>query len=444
MAQAGLEPSADTYTTLLCGYAKVGNMEKINELINESDQKEIYLLDKDYLDIVYSLAINGHSQFVPDILSKLRKAIGYNQDAINLILRLINKNQDVAAFQVLKTVVRSQRPDGTFMSVGNFFIRQLVKVNSDVGIIVSYSKRLEEEGMYERGILLATESSLELGKEELAYALIEHLRKEGISIRQHFFWPLIVSKAHDPSGKGIVEVLEKMQSFDITPSHETLRDWVLPNLKGKSSEVLALLRDANISIGAAACGLVTNLLSKNEIAEAATIASSVGAYYVPELIRRPLTSALYASGDINSYISILRQVYDNMNRKSSYDNRTDTIDGISIVGSFLIDLSINQRKFIELIPQVLEKLAEQGLSISTSCAELIESKLGEKMTEQVSDLLARLTSGELNPVPLSKKPSYVPYHQMNVDQLEKLIQNLDSKNVECLGYKRRLLTLYHR
>lgn len=233
MAQAGLEPSADTYTTLLCGYAKVGNMTKINELINESDQKEIYLLDKDYLDIVYSLSINGHSQYVPDILSRLRKAIGYNQDAINLILRLINKNQDLAAFQVLKTVVRSQKPDGTFVPVGNFFIRQLVKVNRDVGIITSYSKRLEEEGMYERGILLATESSLELGKEELAYALIEHLKKEGISIRQHFFWPLIVSKAHDPSGKGIVKVLEKMQSFDITPTHETLRDWVLPNLKGK-------------------------------------------------------------------------------------------------------------------------------------------------------------------------------------------------------------------
>ncbi|KAL1506626.1 hypothetical protein ABEB36_005952 [Hypothenemus hampei] len=444
MAQAGLEPSADTYTTLLCGYAKEGRIETINELINECEQKEVYLLDKDYLDIVYALATNGQSQYIPDILSKVKKTIGYNQDAVNFILRLINKGQDEAAYAILETMVRSTRPDGSLMPVGSFFIRQLVKADKDLETIVKYCKKLEEKNMYQKGLHLATEVSLELGKEVLAYELLNQLKQQGVEIRQHFFWPLIASNATDSSGKGIIRVLQKMQEFDVIPSHETLRDWVLPKLKGKSSEVLSLLRDANISVGSSACGLVTNLLIKNEIAEAATIASSVPAYYVPELIRRPLTNALYATGDVKSYITILRHVYENLKRKINYsDNQDTTIDGAAVIGLFLNDLTI-KRNYANILTEVLEQLAEQGLSITTTAAESLESKLGEKMTDHLSGLLGRLTSGELTPVPLSKRPVYTPYYQMNVDQLEKLVQNLESKNVDTVGYKRRLITLYHR
>ncbi|XP_050307850.1 leucine-rich PPR motif-containing protein, mitochondrial isoform X2 [Anthonomus grandis grandis] len=446
MAQAGLEPSADTYTTLLCGYAKQGNMDQINKLIAECEEKEIFLLDKDYLDIVYALATNGHGQHVPEILSRVKRSIGYNQDALNLILRLINKGQDDAAFAVLKTMVRSTQADGSLMPIGTFFIRQMVKADRDLETIVSYCQKLEEEQMYSRGLLLAAECSLEQGKEELAYALFEKLKEQGLEIRQHYFWPLIVSKGDDPSGRGVVAVLQKMHEFGLTPSLETLRDWVLPNLKGNSSQLLTLLREANVSVGASACSIVTNLLIKNEIAEAATIASSVPAYYIPELIRRPLTNALCATGDVDSYVSIIRQVYENLNRRQNMvqSDNGEKVDGAAVVGAFLVDLASNKKNFEKYISVILEKLVEQGLSITTSTAEKIESKLGEKMTETISDLLGKLTSGELTPVPISKRPTYVPYHEMNTEQLEKLVENLESKNIDAWGYKRRLLTLYYR
>lgn len=79
MAQAGLELGADTYTTLLCGYARTGDIDTINKTLQECEAKEIYFLDKDYLDIAYSLIANGHEQHVPVVLEKLRKAFGYNQ-----------------------------------------------------------------------------------------------------------------------------------------------------------------------------------------------------------------------------------------------------------------------------------------------------------------------------------------------------------------------------
>ncbi|XP_074026112.1 bicoid stability factor isoform X2 [Leptinotarsa decemlineata] len=457
MIQAGLEPSADTYTTLLGGYAAKGDIEMVNKLIAECDTKEIFLLDKDLLDIVYSLATNGHTQHIPTILAKVRKSVGYNQDAINLILRLVNRGYEEAAFMILKSMQRGTKEDGSPAPTGAFFVRQLVKAKRPLSVIIDFCTRLEEEGMYEKGILRATETSLELGYDEIAYPLMEKLQSHGIPVRQHYFWPLILSKASDTSGKSIIEVLQKMRGFGIFPSTETVREYVIPNLKGSSSDILAILRDCNISVGSAASSLVISLLQKNEIKEAAAIATRVQVYYNPEFIRRPLTNSFYKTYDIQSYIDILRAVHEGSDRRNAIssnnkeeddvedERQEEKLDNSEIVGTFILDLSSNHRKFVDKIDKVLEKLVEHGLSISTPIAEKIQEKMGEKMTNKISTLLGKLSSGELTPVPLLKKPPiYTPSHQMNIDQLETLIGNLEAKNQETKGLKRQLFTLYCR
>ncbi|CAH1960976.1 unnamed protein product [Acanthoscelides obtectus] len=450
MTQAGLEPSADTYTTLLCGYAARGDIDKIMNITDECEAKEIFLLDKDYLDIVYSLATHGHTQHVPAVLNKVKKAVGYPQDAINVILRLINKGQEDAAFMVLKSLPRITREDGTNLPSGMFFIKQMVKANRPIEKIIQLCEQLEKEELYERALLLAVENSLQVGNDKLAYPLLEKLKEKGLEIRQHYFWPLIVSKANDPAGKGIIQVLQKMQDFNLTPSGETVREYVIPNLKGKSSELIAKLREANVSVGSSACSLVIHLLQKNEIDEAAALANSVRAYYQPELVKRAFTNAFYKTNDIKSYMSLLRTFYEAADRKNVIQSQDDeevvssTIDKTALIGTFILDLTTN-RRFLEVAEPILEALVNEGLSISNTTAEKIEEKLGEKMTENISKLLGKLTSGELTPTPINKKKlSYVPSHQMNIAQLERLVQNLSSKGQDVKGLKRQLLTLYYR
>ena len=445
MTQAGLEPSADTYTTLLCGYGKKGDIDAITKIFQECDTKDILLLDKDYLDVIYALATNGHVHHVSTILSKVKRAIGYNQDAINLILRLINKGQEDGAFLVLETVVRSTNPDGTLTPVGSFFVKQLVKANRPVEKIVQLCTKLEEKGMYNRALPLAAEISLELGNDNLAYPLLNELGKKDIPVRQHFFWPLIIAKGKQASDQGIIDVLLKMSDFGIAPTAETLKEYVIPNLKGSSSEILATLRTANVSLGSSAACLVHNLLNKNDIKEAALISSQVGAYYTPDLLKRSLTNAFYKSGDLDSYVRIVRNIYDNLERGRRNEEDDTPIDKTEVVGNLVLDLSNNQREFLEVVENVLQGLIAEGLSISTTAAEKLQDKLGEKMTEGISNLLGKLTSGDLTPIPVPKKlPSYTPSHQMNIEQLERLIHNLEAKNQETKGLKRQLLTLYYR
>lgn len=445
MSEAGLEPSADTYTTLLCGYAKKGDIEGINKILNDCNTKEIYLLDKDYLDIVYALATNDHTQHIPAILDKTRKAVGYNQDAINLIFRLINKGHDEAAYLVFESMPRPTNPDGSPRPVGAFFVAQLVKANQPVEKIIDYCNKLESQELLPQALLVATEYSLQIGNENIAFSLFRELQKRGYQVRQHYFWPLLVAGRNDPSGTTIISTILKMREFNLMPTIETLRDYILPNLQGKSSEIIAKLRQANISVGSAASSLVYCLLLKGDIQEAALLISRVNAYYNPEIMKRPLSNALYNTNNIDGYVIILRHIFENFNKREAPEGEEPKIINEDVVGSIVLDLTNNTRKFFDVIESVLQELVNQGLSISTSVAMKIQEKLGEKMTEEVSALLSKLTSGELTPTPLTKKlPAYVPSSQMNVPQLERLIENLEAKQQDVTVLKRQLLNLYCR
>jgi hypothetical protein len=56
---------------------------------------------------------------------------------------------------------------------------------------------------------------------------------------------------------------------------------------------------------------------------------------------------------------------------------------------------------------ILQGLVEQGLCLSNSSAERLQEKLGEELTSQISNLLGKLTSGELVPTTLTR-PSAPP------------------------------------
>ena len=67
MQQAGLEPSNETYTTLMCGYAAKGDMNGISKVIETCEKKDIFLADRDLLEVVYILAINNKSELVDSV-----------------------------------------------------------------------------------------------------------------------------------------------------------------------------------------------------------------------------------------------------------------------------------------------------------------------------------------------------------------------------------------
>lgn len=453
MQQASLEPSADTYTTLLCGYARKGDIGQIQSTLETCEQKEIYLLDKDILDVVYALTLNGHGDLIDPIVETLRKSAGYNQDAINLILRLTNKGYEDVAFKILKTMTRGSRGDGELVDTGNFFIKQLVKANCPSSKILNICKELQDDGSNSRALLTAIESGLSLGLIETALPLLKEAHKSGLPIRQHYFWPLICSESKN-GNDNILAVLKQMQDeFNITPSGETIREYVIPNIKEKNfDKIISLLRSVGVSNAIASTSTAYHVLSNNNIKSAAEISTNYSAFYSPGLFRKPLVAALSKTNDYESYIKIVRQLHDslvrgdNLGQKTTEDETeaaaTQSTNQADILGQIVHDIVVYFRKDrVEILENVLKGLVEQGLSISSVQAEKIQDRLGSELTTEVSTLLSKLTSGDLEPIAAEKstnKGNGVNY--MDIQQIERLITTIEGKGENVKSLKRHLLS----
>lgn len=465
MTQAGLEPSADTYSTLLCGFAKSGDISEMSKFISIGESKEVFLLDKDLLEIAYALAINGHADKMNVILDRVKGSIGYNQDAINVILRLINKGQEEASMKILKTMVRHTTSDGNQADTGNFLLRQVVKINRPYQQIATICQELEYLNTNSTPQNVALETALQYGKTDIAFALMKDLKAKNVEIRHHYFWPLIVSYQ---TKEQITNLIEKMKNeFNLSPVSQTIREYVAPKIlkmnKGDFTSTIKDLLQVGVTLATATASVAFLAINKGNLKSAAELMNSCDAYYSLPLYKSALLPALNQTQDFDSFVKILHAIHNNIHRAktiSKVEGEDDDIENTiteentqkrslkdlqsEIIGDMASSV-VNYFKTnrLEVTHQLLQGLVDQGLSISNSKAERIQNSIGEAMTSEISILLGKLTSGELEPTEFEKtrfdflKPK--SFDKNDVDSVEKLIEKLESKGEDAKGLKKALL-----
>ncbi|KFB39253.1 hypothetical protein ZHAS_00006602 [Anopheles sinensis] len=482
MAQAGLQPSADTYTTLLCGYARKGDIDYICKTMDACEQKEIFLLDKDILEVIYTLAANGHAERVDQLVEKIRRQAGYNQDAVNVILRLINKGQEEVGMKLLRTMPRASKNDGELANTGSFLVRQLVRAKRPAAKVIAMCRELQESGMNDRAFLIALETALKSGSVELSFELLQELSQQNQPIRQHFFWPLMCTSG-DPAmtkearTENVLYVLRSMtEKFNIYPSSETVREYAVPNLPVTNSDiVIQLLRSAGISSAVASSSCAYVALERNNLKEAANIASRYRAYYAPGVYRKPLVLALYQTRDYESYVRFVRSLYDGLKRSRSAEEESDQPVGGAVegtegagtnssssveamqaetLGCIIYDALVTfKTDRVEMMQKILTGFVAQGLSISHGLAEKIQERMGGEMTAEISGLLSKLAAGDLEPIEMERerdrsqtttanergqrqKPASA---SLSIPQLERLIAEMENRKENTNSLKSQLI-----
>lgn len=462
MTQAGLEPSADTYTTLLCGFARKGDVDSINKQIQACEEKEIHLLDKDYLEIVYALAVNGHEDKIDSIIEKIQKSPGYNQDSVNVILRLLNKDKINTALAVLKTMPRNKKTDGEYTDAGSFVLKQLVKACKSIEQVLDVCQTLQNSNLHTKPIIVALEESLIQKNSKLSLDLLRELKKRNQEVRQLFFWPLLAAAKDENEVFEIIKVMKNEFQMDITAM--TIRDYIVPKLNEKNyDQKVAALRNNGITSAKSCIAVAFDAVKNNDLEAAAQILSSQDAYISPGLFRKILLGALLSTKDYDNYGKILRSIYegaprlDKLNQRDEVeedggeevaavesDNKPESEEklGPAIIGSIALDALVNVRhNKLEIFEQILKTLVAQGLSISNSKAERIQNYIGERMTTEISGLLGKLASGELEPVPIQKHviKSSGNNQPISVDYLERIITRIEEKGGNAKGMKKQLL-----
>ncbi|KAJ8730618.1 hypothetical protein PYW08_002031 [Mythimna loreyi] len=448
MAGAGLEPSNRTFTLLACGYAKKGDIEGIQATIKTANEKEALLTDRDVLEIIEHLAISGHGDKVEELIPHLQKGIGYNQDVCNVILRLLNKGQEQTAKKIMKTMPKSTTIEDTPFK-GAFFVKQLLRLNKPADEVIETCRELQNEGLVPNAFFIATEGALQHGQAELAQKLFKELKKEGLEIRQHYYWPLLVAKGKENDEEGLLQILKEMSSDGITVTGEALRDYVIPFLikRDTPQNVLTKLQIANVPAIHGARNLMVELLDEGNLKQAAEIAVMYRPWGNYSLVARSLIHAVTKTKDINSFATVLHVISSKPQTQAQAEEDSVQDEGQSEENNDLQEVSRIVRSSVKGLakPDLAEKLLQavysKGLRITTATAESIEQFLGESMTTNLSQLLTKLSTSEMEPIPIESQRK--PGGPRTTAQMETQLMQLKAKGANNLTrLQKQLLVAY--
>ncbi|CAG9578979.1 unnamed protein product [Danaus chrysippus] len=442
MAGAGLQPSNRTYALLACGYAKQGDIANVENIISTAKDKEIILADRDLLDIIEHLALSGHEDKIDQIFPYTHKGLGYNQEVCNLIFKLLNSGLDSTAKKLMKTMPKTNNTDDTLFK-GAFYIKHLLKLNRSVDSIVETCRELQNEELIPNALYIATESSLTQGKCELAQRLFAEIEKDGVEIRPHYYWPLLVQKGKEHDEEGLLHIIREMGSKGIAVSGETLRDYIIPYLieNDTPQNVIVKLQIANVPVIHSARQVIIELLESGKLDKAAEIALRYRLRGQYSQITRPLINSLVKTKDVESFVKLLHVASSPQTQEDvSNDDRPSEDNNISEVGRIL-KIAVKNTARNDLTEDILSQALSKGLRIDTASAEEIQRFLGDKMTTNISELLSKLTSSSLELAPLEVvKRNQAPRSAAQLEQLLEQLKSKEGKNVNRL--QKQVITEY--
>uniref|UniRef100_K9IP78 Leucine-rich PPR motif-containing protein, mitochondrial n=1 Tax=Desmodus rotundus TaxID=9430 RepID=K9IP78_DESRO len=255
MREAGIEPGADTYLALLNAYAEKGDIDRVRQTLEKVEKSDLYLMDRDLLQIIFSFSKAGYPQYVSEILDKITYERRSIPDAMNLILLLVTEKLEDIALQVLLACPVSKE-DG-LSDFGNFFLRHCVTMDTPAEKLKDYCKKLKEVQLHTSPLQFTLQCALAANKTDLTKALMKALKEEGFPIRTHYFWPLLAGHQKWKNVQGIVEVLKGMHEMGVDPNQETYINYVFPSFDSVKS-VRAVLQENG-------CLLDSNVFSQAEL-----------------------------------------------------------------------------------------------------------------------------------------------------------------------------------
>ncbi|KAI7805611.1 leucine-rich PPR motif-containing protein, mitochondrial [Triplophysa rosa] len=251
MKGAGIEPGPDTYLSLLNVYAEKGDIDKIKETLVTVENADIHLMDRDLMQVVFSLTKAGHQQYMPEIVERMRHERGYVPDAMNLCLSLITQGHEDTAFSMLKSFtglqVESQNSDSP--DLGNFFLRHCINMDKSVEKMARFCNDLKDSGLHSTPLQFTLQCALEAKKTGMSVELMKKMKEGGLPVRPHYFWPLFTHHQKDKNITGILEVLRGMQELDVSADVDTFTTYTLPSF-GSVDSARATLKEAGFDVEA--------------------------------------------------------------------------------------------------------------------------------------------------------------------------------------------------
>uniref|UniRef100_A0A8C5T3B4 Leucine rich pentatricopeptide repeat containing n=1 Tax=Malurus cyaneus samueli TaxID=2593467 RepID=A0A8C5T3B4_9PASS len=226
MRMAGVEPGPDTYLSLLNVYAEKGDADSIKKTLEQVEKTEGYLMDRILMQVIFSLAKAGYPQHIEDVKGRIRFERELIPDAMNLCLNLITHGFEDISFNILKSLSHLSRDN---VDQGSFFLQHCVNRDLPLKKLKQFCNELQEAKMHSAPLPFVLRCALEANRSALAIDVMKMMKEEGLPLRPHYCWPLLVAYQKENNLKGIFEVLKVMHKLGVDLDAETYTDYVFKN-----------------------------------------------------------------------------------------------------------------------------------------------------------------------------------------------------------------------
>ncbi|NXJ06619.1 LPPRC protein, partial [Odontophorus gujanensis] len=241
MRMAGVEPGPDTYLSLLNVYAEKGDADSIKKTLEEVEKTEGYLMDRVLMQVIFSLAKAGYPQYIEDIKERIRFEKELIPDMMNLCLTLVTHGFEDISFRILKSYSHVSREN---VDQGSFFLQHCVNRNMPFSKLKQFCNELKEAKMHSAPLIFILRCALETNRSDLAIDVMKAMKEEGLPVRPHYSWPLLVGFQKEKNIKGIFEVLKVMHELGVKLNAETFTDYVFINF-ADSKTACAQMKENN-------------------------------------------------------------------------------------------------------------------------------------------------------------------------------------------------------
>ncbi|XP_077537717.1 leucine-rich PPR motif-containing protein, mitochondrial-like [Haemaphysalis longicornis] len=427
MRNARLEPTADTFHALLCGCAERGDQAGLERALREADRAEVFLADDRLLDVCRVSACAGHDSLMDMVLERMRRLAGYTQDCISTCLQLSARGCHEAAYRLLLTMETPRSENH-----GNFFVAQLVRQGAPLDRILHYCRDLHSRGLNRHALARCAELALGRHQAELALGLLREMHSQGLPVRPHYFYPLVLAQAGNE--QALLALLSTMSELGVEPTSELLSEYLLPALDTQdAAQLVDKLRGLGLSVSAVVNPLVRHYLDARDPAKALALVDQYPVNLAPALVVPALAACYRETRNASATVQLLARALKGPEATATGTSRRDW------GGRFLME-SLGEQPADHLASLVPEMVAHK-VQVSRATVDTIRSRYSP--SAPILDMLDQISSENLEDSGDSsaRMPSQ---NEMSIEELEAHLVELQSKGMNTRGALRRLLLLHCR
>lgn len=470
MKAKALRVDCNTLNNLLSGYAKAGDSDRLNETLKLYETENIELLNSDLLTVITGLATNGHSDKCDAFFNRLFKSIEYRYSAKDFIAHSVQHRQ----FDLIEKLLANNADRCPVASLVQHYLAEAVKAScteDDINRIWRHSETLGITIDSNIGVFFP--AALRSSSTSLVRATLDGMKAQALQIRdEHFKHLCLLESAKSPDA--VLDVMRLMRSdFNVRPRSTMIRDTFLPLYEYHRRPQLAVakLHTLDLNINAILTAVITRCILDGQLRHAVEIAKVyknhyfIATQYGPYLVR-----AIQHTEDLDSFVSFVRILHDDIKRLHDYVGRLHAapkpskatpnqmtkeqimealyfsvieIDEVQAVGEIIRDAIVELNGNLDEIEKLLGRLLSEGLRISTDIGMKIKSQLKLESSSSVASLLEQLSTAELIPRKLPKSTNLIsPLKLLSPDELITLIEMAESRGKSVAGSKRLLFHAY--